>query len=136
MFEYALMFAFGYLLGVRYGGDPVAILLLMVSFTLCATALTLALSGWLKNSGQARGIGLFLTLTLCPLGGAWWPLDIVPQFMRTIGHISPVAWVMDGFNSLIFYGGSLVDVLLPIAVLLGVTAVLFAYGASHFKFAD
>ena len=77
---------FGFLLGVRYGNDPLAILLLMVTFTLAVTALTLALTTLLHNEGQARGIGLFLTLTLAPLGGAWWPLDIVPQCMRTVGH--------------------------------------------------
>ena len=110
MLEYAIMFTFGFLLGVRYGSDPLAILLLMVTFTLSVTALTLALTTLVHNEGQARGIGLFLTLTLCPLGGAWWPLDIVPEFMRTVGHISPVAWVMDGFRDLLFQGGSLATV--------------------------
>jgi len=32
MLEYALMFGFGFLLGVRYGDDPVAIVLLMIAF--------------------------------------------------------------------------------------------------------
>ena len=136
MFEYALMFGFGFLLGVRYGNDPLAILLLMVTFMLAVTALTLALTTLLHNEGQARGIGLFLTLTLAPLGGAWWPLDIVPQFMRTIGHISPVAWVMDGFRSVIFFGGGLGTVIVPLLVLLAMAVVFFAIGVARFKFTD
>ncbi|MBI1257730.1 MAG: ABC transporter permease subunit [Chloroflexi bacterium] len=136
MFEYALMFSFGFLLGVRYGNDPLAILLLMITFVLAVTALTLALTTLLKNEGQARGIALFLSLTLAPLGGAWWPLDIVPQFMRTIGHLSPVAWVMDGFRSIIFFGGGLGDVILPLLILSAMAVVFFAIGVARFKFTD
>ncbi|MFN8449841.1 MAG: ABC transporter permease [Anaerolineae bacterium] len=136
MLEYAIMFTFGYFLGVRYGSDPLAILLLMITFTLSVTALTLALTSVLHNEAQARGIGLLLTLTLCPLGGAWWPLDIVPEWMRTVGHISPVAWVMDGFNTLIFKGGDLGGVIVPLAVLAGMAVAFFAFGVWRFKFTD
>ncbi len=136
MLEYAIILGFGLLLGVRYGNDPLAIVLLAATFTLAVTALSLALTTILRNERQASGIGLFLTLTLAPLGGAWWPLDIVPEFMRTIGHISPVAWVMDGFTSVIFNGGSLGTVIVPILVLLGMTAVFFGFGVARFKFSD
>ena len=136
MLEYAIILGFGLLLGVRYGNDPLAIVLLAATFTLAVTALSRALTTILRNERQASGIGLFLTLTLAPLGGAWWPLDIVPEFMRTIGHISPVAWVMDGFTSVIFNGGSLGTVIVPILVLLGMTAVFFGFGVARFKFSD
>ncbi|MEP7291485.1 MAG: ABC transporter permease [Chloroflexota bacterium] len=136
MIQYVIMFGFGALLGVRYGADPVALGLVMVAFTLCVTALTLALTTILKNVAQASGITLFLSLTLAPLGGAWWPLDIVPAWMRTVGHISPVAWAMDAFRSLLFEGGSLGTVAVPILVLLAMAAVFFAYGVARFKFTD
>jgi ABC-2 type transport system permease protein len=136
MLEYGIILGFGLVLGVRYGNDPLAIVLLAAAFTLAVTALTLALTSLMRNESQARGIGLFLTLTLTPLGGAWWPLDIVPEFMRTVGHISPVAWVMDGFTSVVFNGGSLGTVLVPLAVLLGMAVVFFAIGVSRFKFTD
>lgn len=136
MMQYGIMFGFGALLGVRYGSDPVALLLIMVAFTLCVTALTLALTTVLRNVAQATVITLFLTLVFAPLGGAWWPLDIVPAWMRTVGHISPVAWAMDGFRSLLFESGSLATVALPIGVLLAMTAVLFAFGVARFRFSD
>ncbi|MBL8147762.1 MAG: ABC transporter permease [Anaerolineae bacterium] len=134
MIEYAIIFAFGALLGVRYGGAPVALLLLMASFVLCITALTLLLTTFLKNEQQAQSVALFLALTLAPLGGAWWPLSIVPEWMRTIGHLSPVAWVMDGFNALIYTAAGFEAVVVPIAVLLGMTALFFGLGVARFRF--
>jgi ABC-2 type transport system permease protein len=112
----------------------VALVLIMVSFTLCMTALTLALTTVLRTVAQATGITLFITLTLAPLGGAWWPLEIVPAWMRAVGHISPVAWAMDGFRSLLFESGNLSTVAVPILVLLGMTVVFFVIGATRFRF--
>ena len=54
----------------------------------------------------ANALAVLLSLTLAPLGGAWWPLEIVPAWMQAIGHVSPVAWAMDAYRSLTFYGGS------------------------------
>jgi len=44
---------------------------------------------------------------LAALGGAWWSLEVVPEWMRTVGHISPVAWAMDGYTSLFFENGDI-----------------------------
>lgn len=134
MIQYGVLFGFGLLLGVRYGNDVVGLIVLMSAFTLCATALALAVTTLLKNPAQAEGVTLFMTLTLAPLGGSWWPLDIVPEWMRIIGHISPVAWVMDGFHSLIFFGGNLSTIVVPVLVLLAMAAAFFTFGVVRFKF--
>ncbi len=134
MIQFAIMFGFGLLIGVRFGGSALALIVVMAAYTACITALALALMTLLRSSGQARGLTLFLTLTLAPLGGAWWSLEIVPDWMRVIGHISPLAWAMDGFNTLIFHGGGLGAVLLPVGVLIAAAVVLFAIGVARFRY--
>jgi ABC-2 type transport system permease protein len=134
MIQFAIMFGFGLLIGVRFGGSALGIIVVMAAYTACITALALALTTLLKNGGQARGLTLFLTLTLAPLGGAWWPLEIVPGWMQTVGHISPLAWAMDGFNMLIFHGGGLGALLLPVGVLIAAAVALFAFGVARFQY--
>ena len=134
MIQYAIVFAVGAAVGMEFGSSPIAFLAVMAAFVLCITALTFALAPWIKSEGQARGLVLLLSLSLAPLGGAWWPLEIVPDFMQTIGHLSPVAWAMDAFQDLIWYNGALPDVLPEIAVLLAAAAVLFAIGIRSFKY--
>lgn len=133
MMQYGVMFGFGLALGVRYGSDPLALVLLMTTFVLSITALTLMLTTFIRNEAQASGITLFAALTLAPLGGAWWPLDIVPAWMRTLGHISPIAWVMDGFSSLMYFGGSLGTILPSLAVLLAFTVAFFGVALLRFR---
>ena len=72
--------------------------------------------------------------TLAPLGGAWWPLEIVPNFLRVIGHASPVAWAMDGFHILIFENGTFGDILVPLSVLLVLAVAFFIIGSWRFKY--
>jgi ABC-2 type transport system permease protein len=132
MIQFAVAFGMGALLGVSFSSIP-ALLLLMVSFTLCITGLSILLATMVTREEQAGVLITLIALTLAPLGGAWWPLEIVPDFMRTIGHLSPVAWVMNGFTELIYYGGGLADVWLSIVVLLAMAAGLFSLAVLRFR---
>jgi ABC-2 type transport system permease protein len=132
--QYLIVFGVGYFVGVDFGRSLLALLLVIVAFVLCITALTFALAPHVTSEGQAEGIARLLGLTLAPLGGAWWPLEIVPGWMRTLGHLSPVAWVMDALHKLIFYNAGLGDVLLEIGVLVGAAAVLFGVAVRTFKY--
>jgi ABC-2 type transport system permease protein len=126
MIQYGVAFAFGLLLGVYFGNSPLALLLLMVTFTLSCTALTLLFATFVTSEQQAGSLLNLILLVLAPLGGAWWPLEITPTWMQTIGHVSPVAWVMEGFRSVIFRSGGVSDIIVPVLVMLGFTAVFFA----------
>ena len=94
------------------------------AFAFC-TALTLLFATFVTSEQQAGSLLNLILLVLAPLGGAWWPLEITPTWMQTIGHVSPVAWVMEGFRSVIFRSGGLNDVVMPVLVMLGFTAVFF-----------
>jgi ABC-2 type transport system permease protein len=134
MLEFLIVFALGILLSVNFGRDPLALLLTMVAFALCSAALTFAISTLLRREMQGWAMVNLLGLTLAPLGGAWWPLDVVPDFMRTVGHLSPVAWAMDSFQLLIFENATLADIAGNLAILLAAAVVLFAVAIWRFKY--
>lgn len=134
LLQFLVVFVVGALLGMNFGKDPFALLLLVIVYTLSVTALSFAIGPGLKNPAQASGLALLLTLTLAPLGGAWWPMDISPKFMQIIGHISPIAWAMDGFTALTYNGAHLVDILVPLAILLGMTVLAFVVAIPRFRY--
>jgi ABC-type multidrug transport system permease subunit len=134
LLQFMVVFIVGALLRMNFGKDPLALLLMVIVYTLCVTALSFAIGPGLKNAAQASGLGLLLTLTLAPLGGAWWPMSLSPRFLQIIGHISPVAWAMDGFTALTYNGAHLVDILVPLAVLLGMTVLAFLIAIPRFRY--
>ncbi len=73
-------------------------------------------------------------VALAPLGGAWWPLILVPPWMRLLGHLSPVAWCLDALNAIVFYNGTWMDVLLPSSVLLLFAIACFVFGVKRLDY--
>jgi ABC-2 type transport system permease protein len=134
MLQFLALFVIARLLGMSWGNDILALLLVMVSYALCTTALGFMIGTFITTEMQGAAMLNLLGLTLAPLGGAWWPLEITPPFMQTIGHISPVAWAMNGFHTLLYDQGTLTDVLLPIGVLLAAAGVFFVIAIRRFKF--
>ncbi len=134
MIQYGVVFAIGLVVGVNFGHDLVALLLVMVVYTLSITAFSFAVSTLLKTEAQANSISLLLSLMLASLGGAWWSLDIVPPVMRAVGHLSPVAWAMDSYRSLLFENGNLLTVLPNVAILAVFTAACFAFAVWRFRY--
>jgi ABC-type multidrug transport system permease subunit len=134
LLQFLVVFVVGALLGMDFGQAPLALLLLVIAYTLSVTALSFAIGSGLKNPAQASGLSLLLTLTLAPLGGAWWPMSISPRFMQVIGHVSPIAWAMDGFTALTYEGAHLADVWVPLVVLLGMAVVAFVVAIPRFRY--
>ena len=106
----------------------------MAAFVLCITSVTFAIAPVLRSEGQAGVVNQLLALTFAALGGAWWPLEIVPDFMQRLGHLTPVAWAMDAFRQLIFFGGGLAAIAPDLAVLGVASAVLFLVGIWRFRY--
>lgn len=135
LIQFVLLILIGTAIGdVNWGNSPLAVALIVISFVLASAAIGFTIATFVRTEDQAAGMSTFLALTLAPLGGAWWPLEIVPDFMVTIGHISPIAWAMDGFQDLIWYDGGLTDVLPEVGVLLLFAAVFTAIGVWKFEY--
>jgi ABC-2 type transport system permease protein len=132
--QFVVIFAVGAALGMNFGRSPLALILIALAYTLSVTAISFALGSRLQNPAQASGMALLLTLTLSPLGGAWWPMELSPRFMQIAGHISPVAWAMDGFTALTYERATLGDVWIPILVLLGMSLLGFLIAIPRFEY--
>jgi len=128
LLQFAVLVAFGKLLGVDFGSAPCATMVVASAYVLAITAMALALAGLTRTPRQASAMATLVWAVLVPLGGGWWPLTFVPAWMRTLGHLSPVAWCLDALNTLVFYQGTLVDVLQPVGVLLLFAVTFFVVG--------
>jgi ABC-2 type transport system permease protein len=140
MFQFAVAFSAGMLLGswagTPIGGDPIGLLLVMLAFAFMAAAITLLLATLVKTEQQANAITTLLALTLAPIGGAWWSLqmEFIPDFMRQISYLSPIRYAMDAFSKLINEGASWTGVLPEIGILLAIGAVVYGIAVVRFKY--
>ena len=111
--------------GVAWG-DPIGVALLLTLFAIVATGAGVLVGVMAPNEDLPNALAVPIAIGFGMLGGCMWPLDIVADSMRVVGHITPHAWAMDGFVELIFRGGGVGDILTELAVLAGFAAVLIA----------
>jgi len=115
------------LFGVEWG-DPLGATALVIVFALVGAAAGILMGAVFSTDQQAGGIGVLLGLGLAAIGGAMVPIEIFPPTMQTIAKFTPHAWAIDGFSELVRRGGTFIDILPNLGVLLGFAAVLMALG--------
>jgi ABC-2 type transport system permease protein len=124
------------LLGVDYLRQPLAVLVMMVSLALFVAALGLLVGVVAKREEQVILFSMVFMFVLTALAGAWFPLDVTGPAFNTIGHLTPGAWAMDGFQNIVLRGMGLSSVLLPAAVVLGYAALVFGIALWRFRYAE
>jgi len=117
-----------YLFEVNWGGSVIGLVLVMTSFILSSIGLGLAVAGFVQTKAQLAAVSPILVTGTCMLGGAFWPSELMPGFMQTLGRFVPPGWAVRGLNALVQHHGGLSDVLGPSAVLLAFAAIFLAIG--------
>ncbi len=119
---------------VRWGQSPAALVLLVASFAFAVTSLGVLMAALARTSAQANALSTVVVMAFSALGGAWWPLEIVPEWMRQFGHLFPTAWAMDGFNDIITRGLGVEEILLEFVTLLGFGGLYLVVGIWRFRY--
>lgn len=132
--QFMILITFGQLvLKVGYFRVPSATLLVAFSAALCISALGLLIGILAKSEEQAITFSLIPMFVFAGLGGAWVPLEVTGPTFQAIGHLSPVAWGMDGFENIVARGLGFGSVLLPSLALLGYAALFFTLAVLRFR---
>jgi len=135
--QFLILIAFAQLvLKVDYLRVPAGSLLVALCAALCIAALGLLIGILAKSQEQAVIFSLIPMFVFAGLGGAWVPLEVTGPAFQAIGHLSPIAWGMDGFENIIARGLGFESVLLPAAALLGYAAFFFLLAVWRFRKAE
>ncbi len=132
--QFVILIAFAQLLlKVDYLRLPLATLLVAIAAAACISALGLLIGVFAKSEDQTIVLVLIPMFVLSGLGGAWTPLEYTSATFQSIGHVSPVAWAMDGFKNVVARGLGFNSVLLPVVALAGYALLFFILAAWRFR---
>ena len=119
---------------VPWGQSPLALVLLILAFAFAITSLGMLMAALARTLAQANSLNTVIVLAMASLGGAWWPLEIVPQWMQTLGRLFPTAWAMTGFHDIITRGLGVTAVLPEVAILLAYGVLFLTIGTWRFRY--
>ncbi|MEI8406533.1 MULTISPECIES: ABC transporter permease [unclassified Kribbella] len=111
----ALLFGVGW-------GNPLAAIALIGTWALVGTGAGMLSGAVFKTADQATAIGPVLGIGFAMLGGCMWPLEIVPEAVRLLGHVTPHAWAVDAWITVLSRAGDITDIATELVVLAGFAA--------------
>jgi len=135
--QIGLMFIFGALVfNMDVGHSPLGLLLITLATCWATTSLGILLVAVIRSRKQIHPITTLIILGSSAIGGAWFPLFLMPKAVQQVARITLVAWAMEGYNRLMILGGSLADVWANIGVLILYGLICFAIGLKLFRFKE
>ena len=121
--------------GIRIANAP-GLVAAVIACALCFSGLVMLISVLGKTERSVAGAGWGIMLLMSMIGGGMIPLMVMPSWMLTLSHFSPVKWGILSLEGAIWRGFSLTDMMLPVGILLGAGAIAFSIGVTIFARAD
>ena len=114
----------------------VGIVLLVTALSFAATALGMLIVSVFKSEGAASPIVTLVALIGSAVGGAWFPLFLMPQWVQQVSKVFINSWAMNGFNGLMIFGQTLSEVLPNILALLAYGGICLVIATRLFKYSE
>jgi ABC-type Na+ efflux pump permease subunit len=92
------------LFGMQWGASLPMVLQVLAAWASLNASLALLLGSLARSEAQAAGIGVISTMCLAALGGCWWPIEVVADWMQRLALFLPTGWTMDAMHRLVSFG--------------------------------
>ncbi|KQY92009.1 ABC transporter [Paenibacillus sp. Root52] len=102
--------------------------LILAAFMLVSMGIASTVAGLIRESKNANMLNSLIITPTCMIGGCFWPISIMPEYMQKIANFVPQKWTIQAVET-ISAGGSLSDIQLPLLILFGMAAILLAVGS-------
>jgi len=108
-------------------GDGRAVMMLILAAAFGASGWGILMAAVLKTPGQVAITGSAIALLFGILGGSFFDLSMLPEWVRKVGMITPNSWANEGFR-ILSMGGQLSAIKTNLIALLVMGALLYALG--------
>lgn len=133
LIQCAVLLLFGNIVYDMSFGDPLAIALIVICLSICATGIGLVLSMLARSENQGVGVTQIVTMGGAVLGGLWFPYDFMPKFAQVIGNFTPQHWAQQAFQDVLVRGQHIADIWLALVILLAIGAAGVLIAMTRFK---
>jgi ABC-2 type transport system permease protein len=123
-----------YVLGIDWGNSVAGLVVLLLAFSLAATALGTLLGTLVRSTAQAGSLAPITGMVMALVGGCWFPEEMFSDTAKTVNQFLPTTWALHGLNDLGLRRLGLVDILPEAGVLMIFAVVFFALAIWCFRY--
>lgn len=122
-----------YLFGVKIIGGVIPLLVAVMIGSLCFITFGFVVASFAKTVESASAIGNLISMPMMFLGGVFFPVENVPEWIKPVIKILPLKYLADALRSVILRGQDLAAIQNNLFILLGTTLVLFLISIKFFR---
>jgi len=135
--QFAVIIGGGVLLfGLHIRGTAIALIPLVIAFSICLVLLGVAVTALCRTAQQANSFAYLGMVLFGAIGGAFVPFNLLPAWARAISPVTPTYWAMRGLRAVILDGQGLGGVVRPTAMLTLMAFVFAAVALRRLRFDD
>lgn len=118
-----------YIVGYDYGVPIILHFIILSAFMLVAMGISTAIAALIRNSQQLGMINSLIITPTCMLGGCFWPVSFMPDFMQKMANFVPQKWAIEAVE-LLSVGEGLSGIAIPLSILGLMALVLLTFGSA------
>lgn len=118
-----------YMMGYDYGVALLPHLLILGAFMLVTMGIASTVAGLIRNPQNIGMLNSLIIFPTCMLGGCFWPISFMPDFMQRIANFVPQKWVIQAIEGL-SAGDSLHTIIVPLSILGLMAFILLTVGSA------
>lgn len=96
-----------FVFNMNLGPSIFNLFIIMLVFSFVCIAFGTAIATISKDTRQASILATFIINPMVMIGGCFWPIEIMPQFLQKLSKLTPTKWALDGIETILFGGGIL-----------------------------
>ena len=120
-------------LGVSVDGNPLTIAGFVVLGALTFTSIGYVIASFARTEEAANGITSIVQFPLMFLSGIFFPLEVLPQWLKTVATFMPLTYLGDALRQTMVGGAPFVPLWVDFAVLAGWLVVTLGISARFFR---
>jgi ABC-2 type transport system permease protein len=128
-----LFFAGRVLFGIEVEKHLGLLIIVCIFAAGACTSFGMLLAAVAPNAEAASGLATFLIMLMSALGGAWFPISLMPAFIQELSKFTLVYWSMEGFSAVLWADQSFGQILPILAILGGITAAVMSIAIWRFN---
>ena len=116
----ALLLAGHFFFALDIWSHAAALLAVGVSAAAACSAFGMLVVAIAPNPHAASGIATLVVISMSAVGGAWFPVTLMPEMVQRFSRCTLVYWAVEAFTDVLWAGSSLLAVLPKIGILNGI----------------
>jgi ABC-2 type transport system permease protein len=110
-----------------------ALLAVSLSAAAACSAFGMLIAAVSPSAAAANGLATFVVISMSAVGGAWFPVSFMPDYIQRISKLTLVYWSVEGFADVLWAGKSFLEVLPKVGILAGMAAGVMLFAVWRFN---